>query len=181
MRCHRSDRAECATIVIVTSTPDVHLLAGLNAAGKSTYARQLQQSLPAVRFTLDEWMLRLHNLSYDDPDYPAAAATCRELIWDTAVQVLRTGAPVILDWNLWSRERRAEWVDRAAWIGATCLLHYVKVPLQTALDQALMRTGNTTHKLSPNAIRHLAQLFEPPTKDEGFVLETVTQDGHLEG
>ena len=35
--------------------PRVHLLAGLNGAGKTTFARQLEADLPAVRFTLDEW------------------------------------------------------------------------------------------------------------------------------
>jgi hypothetical protein len=48
--------------------------------------------LPAVRFTLDEWMLRLHNLRYDDPAYPALAESCKSLIWDTALQVLRAGS-----------------------------------------------------------------------------------------
>ena len=153
----------------------MHLLAGLNAAGKTTLARRLQRSLPAVRFTLDEWMLRLHGLSYEHADYPAAAAACREVIWDTAVQVLKTGTPVILDWNLWSRERRAEWVSRAADVGAPCVLHYLKVPLSTALERGRMRADGTAHRLSPDAIRHLAALFEPPTDWEGFVLETVIQ------
>lgn len=34
--------------------PEVHLLAGLNAAGKTTFAKQLERSIPAVRFSLDE-------------------------------------------------------------------------------------------------------------------------------
>jgi predicted kinase len=50
--------------------PRVHLLAGLNGAGKTTFARHLEADLPAVRFTLDEWLLRLHGLRYDDPRYP---------------------------------------------------------------------------------------------------------------
>ena len=156
-------------------SPEVHLLAGLNAAGKTTFARRLERELPAVQFTLDEWTLRLHGLSYDRPGYPAAAAACRELIWDTAVQVLRTGAPVILDWNLWSRERRAEWVGRAADVDASCVLHYLEVPLQTALDQGQATTFSTAHTLSPDAIRHLAALFEPPTDAEDFVLHTVAR------
>ena len=40
--------------------PTVHLLCGLNGAGKTTLARSLEASLPAVRFSLDDWMLRLH-------------------------------------------------------------------------------------------------------------------------
>ena len=68
-------------------------------------ARQLEADLPAVRFTLDEWLLRLNDLRYDDPRYPALADSCKSLIWDTACQVMRAGVDVLLDWNQWSRAR----------------------------------------------------------------------------
>lgn len=48
-------------------TAEVHLLAGLNGSGKTTHARRLEKTVPAVRFTLDEWMLRLHDMKFDDP------------------------------------------------------------------------------------------------------------------
>ena len=48
-------------------------------------------------------MLRLYQLRYDNPHYPARAETCKDLIWDTARQVLRAGVDVVLDWNQWSR------------------------------------------------------------------------------
>lgn len=112
-------------LALVSTFPEVHLLAGLNGAGKTTHARNLEQAVPAVRFTLDEWMLRLHHLTFDDPAYPAAASDCRDFIWDTAVQVLHAGVSIVLDWNLWSREHRSEWVNRAATIGTTCVMHYL--------------------------------------------------------
>lgn len=40
--------------------PTVHLLCGLPGAGKTTLARRLEAGLPAIRFSLDEWMLRLY-------------------------------------------------------------------------------------------------------------------------
>ncbi|MBG6192490.1 adenylylsulfate kinase-like enzyme [Arthrobacter sp. CAN_A212] len=47
------------------SQPTVHLLCGLNGAGKTTRARQLEDELPGVRFSLDKWMLRsFPDLSY---------------------------------------------------------------------------------------------------------------------
>ena len=81
-------------------TARIHLLAGLNGAGKTTLARQLEAELPAVRFSLDEWMLRLHGLSFDDERYPELAEECRALIWDLTAQVVHTGASVVLDWNM---------------------------------------------------------------------------------
>lgn len=154
--------------------PEVHLLAGLNGSGKTAFARELEVSLPGVRFTLDEWMLRLHQLEFDHPDYPAAAARCRELIWTTAVNVLRAGAPVILDWNLWSRARRAEWWNRACAVGAPCVLHYVNVPINVAIIRAAARVDPAAHTLAATDIRHLAGLFEPPSATEGFALHEVS-------
>lgn len=157
----------------VTALPQVHLLAGLNGAGKTTHARHLETALPAVRFTLDEWMLRLHHLTFDDPAYPAAASDCRDLIWDTATQVLHTGVPVILDWNLWSRAHRAEWVHRVTKAGASCILHYLDAPLNEAIRRATNRDNPDAHRLSEDDVRHLAGLFEPPTINEGFVLQVA--------
>jgi predicted kinase len=79
--------------------PTVHLLCGLNASGKTTLAKNLAAALPAVRFSLDEWMLGLFDLRYDEPEYAKARDRCSEIIWQTAVQVLDLGCDVVLDWN----------------------------------------------------------------------------------
>lgn len=60
-----------------------------------------------MRFTLDEWLLRLHSeLSIVDLIYGERAELVRVLIWSIAEQVMRSGADVVLDWNSWSRGRR---------------------------------------------------------------------------
>lgn len=115
-------------------------------------------------------MLRLHRTRFDDVRYPELAERCRELIWSTAAQVLRTETAVILDWNMWSRARRAEAVRRANELGVACHLHYLHVPIETARARAAARTDPTSHRLTPEGIDHLAQLFEPPSVSEGFIL-----------
>lgn len=157
-------------------TPRVHLLAGLNGSGKTTYARHLQAYLPAVRFTLDEWMLRLHGLPYDHPAYPALAESCKSLIWDTAVQVLRADTDVVLDWNQWSRERRREWAAKTRAEGCEPVLHYIRVSLETAIAHATVRNAQTpayAHILDAAAVRHLASIFEEPDEDEGLRVEII--------
>ena len=166
---------------MITVMPDptsatVHLLAGLNGAGKSTFARRLEQECPAVRFTLDEWMLRLHQLSYDDPRYPELAERCQDLIWDVAKQVLVTGTDVVLDWNLWSCARRETWRDKVVASGHHPVLHYLRVPVDTAIRQAGRRRREgvaNAHDLDADAVRHLARLFEAPTAGEGIELRVV--------
>ncbi len=117
----------------------VHLLAGLDGAGKSTYARALERECPAARFTLDEWMLRLYDLSYDDPRYPELSARCQAMIWDLAKQVLVTGTDVVLDWNLWSRSQRHSWRDKVGAVGHHVVLHYLRVPVETAIARVERR------------------------------------------
>ena len=154
----------------------VHLLAGLNGAGKSTHARGLERACPAVRFTLDEWMLRLHRLRYDDPRYPELADRCQDLIWDLALQVLATGVDVVLDWNQWSRARRQTWRDKAVAAGHRPVLHYLPVPVDTAVARVEQRSGRGTdhaHALDASGVRHLARLFEVPATDEGLEILVV--------
>ena len=44
--------------------PTAHLIHGYLGAGKTTFARQLERDIPAIRFSHDEWMVRLYG---DDP------------------------------------------------------------------------------------------------------------------
>lgn len=157
-------------------SPRVHLLAGLNGAGKTTYARHLAAELPAVLFTPDEWMLRLYDLPYDDPGYGDLTRSCRELIWDVAVQVLANGLDVVLDWNCWSRAQRADWSSRAGAHGYRTTLHYLQVPVETAIARAAARAAagaRWAHALDAAAIRHGAGLFEEPGQSEGIELNLV--------
>ncbi len=156
--------------------PTVHLLAGLNGAGKTTHARTLEREAGAVRFTLDEWMLALYRLPYDDPRYADLAQRCTDVIWTTARQVLSAGVDVVLDWNLWSRDRRQAWRERAEAAGCRPVLHYLPVPLDTAIARAegRARAGIAgAHVLNADAVRHLAALFEEPTEDEGVEICAV--------
>lgn len=154
-------------------TAAVHLVAGLNGAGKTTLAKDLAAKLPGVRFSLDEWMMHLHGLSFDDPRYPELAEQCRELIWDMAAQVLRAEVAVILDWNHWSRARRADTVRRAAALESSCELHYVKVPIETAVARAAGRNDPTSHHLTAEGIHHVDDIFEIPEESEGFSLHVI--------
>ncbi|MFP5333680.1 MAG: AAA family ATPase [Actinomycetes bacterium] len=158
------------------SEPTVHLMVGLNGAGKTTHARRLERQCPAVRFTLDEWMLRLHGLPFDAPEYPELSERCQSVIWDVALQVLATGTDVVLDWNLWSRARRATWRDRVTAAGYHPVLHHVQVPLDLAIRRAeerARRQVDGAHVLTVSDVRHLARIFETPGPGEGMELRVV--------
>ena len=149
--------------------PHVHLLCGLVCAGKTTLAKRLAAELPAMRFSRDEWMLRLYGLRHDDARYVAALTPCTRLIWDVALDALRLGQNVIMDWNHWNPERRAESRDRAQSAGFDVVLHYVDVPLEVAVERARHRRADAAgdaHRIDEAGIRHFATIFQPPTAAE---------------
>lgn len=153
----------------------LHLMYGLAGSGKSTLARRLEREQPAVRFTLDEWMLRLHpHLTIEDDAYGELSGSVRELIWSIAEQVLRTGTDVVLDWNAWSCERRAWAVQRAGVVGAPIVLHQLCTPAAESTRRAAERYGTDgvyAHPISRESNEHLAALMEQPEAAEGFRIQ----------
>ncbi len=111
--------------------PRVHAMCGLIAAGKTELAKRLARELPAVRFSRDEWMRRLYDLAHDDPMYVERLPPCTALMWDVALDVLRGGVDVVLDWNHWSRQRRLDARRRAEAAGVDLVVHFVDVPIET--------------------------------------------------
>lgn len=163
--------------------PTVHLLCGYVGSGKTTLARELAARHAAVRFTLDEWMLALHpELAPYDEDYGDRAARCQDVIWGLARQVLALGHDVVLDWSQWSAERRRRWADRAEEAGATTVVHFLDVPLETAITRVTARnrtvetgteteTGADVHRIDPDEMRRFAEtFFEPPHESEGITI-----------
>lgn len=150
----------------------VHLVYGLAGSGKSTLARSLCAYGEGVRFTLDEWMLRLYpSLHFETRAYGAKAVEVRDLIWSIAEQVLLTGSDVVLDWNSWSAERRRWAVDRAAAVDAPVILHKLPASIETASERAQARTERDTqytHPVTHAGNRHLAGLMEEPRNEEGI-------------
>jgi predicted kinase len=149
------------------------LVCGLVAAGKSTLARRLADELPAVRLSRDEWMIRLHGLGYEEPGYVERLGPCTELLWDTALAIVTADASVVLDWNFWSRERRADARRRAAAAGVAVRLHWLDLPVDVAVERARTRLAAQpadAHRIGEDGVRHMATIFEPPEDAEGILI-----------
>jgi predicted kinase len=159
----------------------VHLLCGLPGSGKTTVARRLEAERRAVRFTLDEWMLALFDLTPYDDAYGARAERVRELIWRTAGGVLALGHDVVLDWSFWSRAAREAARQRAEALGANVLLHYVDVPLAVAEERLGERNARTTsgvHRIDLDDLRRFAaEVFEAPGAEEAVPIVLEAEAG----
>jgi predicted kinase len=156
---------------MIPAVPTLHLMCGLVASGKTTLARGLAADLGALRLSRDEWMIRLYGLPHDDPRYVERLDSCTELMWDVAFAVIVTGMDVILDWNFWSRHRRADALARASREGVSVKLHWLDVPVEVAIERAEQRLRDAppnTHRIDADGVRHFATIFQPPDEQEGL-------------
>lgn len=153
-----------------------YLFCGLPGSGKTTLARELERRLHAVRFTLDHRMLTKHALPIFDERYGQLARAEKELIWSEALELLRGGRDVILDWSLWSRRARAEWTSKVVDSGNNYALFFLRVPPEV-LNQRLTRRNNDAtaqaHHIPLDELERFSHVFEPPQLDEGIRFEII--------
>ena len=99
------------------------LMVGLPGAGKTTRAKELAVVHRAVRLTPDEWMIAL----FDGTQPDGKRDVLEGLLVTVALQALRAGISVVLDFGLWSRDERSalRWLARSA--GASAQVVYLPV------------------------------------------------------
>jgi predicted kinase len=137
------------------------LMVGLPAAGKTTKARQLAVEHSALRLTPDEWMIPLFGEPAADGKRDVLEG---RLLW-LALQALRLGTNVVLDFGCWSRDERSaiRWLVQCA--GALYHVVYVPVDQATQLARIAHRQATAPHQTFPMHEADIARwraLFEEP-------------------
>ena len=113
----------------------LYLIVGLPGAGKTLRAKSLAAERSALRLTPDEWMIPL----FGDPQ-PAGKRDVLEgrLIW-LALEALRLGTDVVLDFGLWGRDERSSLRWLAGTVGASSQVVYLPVDRATQLARVQHR------------------------------------------
>jgi len=148
-----------------------HLIFGFIGSGKTTFARKLEQDLPAVRFTRDEWIARLYGNNPPEALFENCLTLVEELIWQTAKSVLDTGSDVILDFGFWSQQSRNAARDRVAAAGAVAKFYRISCPEHIMRARTLERSANLPVDslwIDEPAFDKLKAKFEPMQDDEDF-------------
>jgi predicted kinase len=145
-----------------------HLIHGYLGAGKTTFARRLEASLPGIRFTHDEWMARLYG---DDPpveNFQRFYQRVSEQIDSVWPRCLELGVDVVLDLGFWSRRQRDDVRARIAAMGATSRLYLLSCPDALAWQRIEKRNAglNGSLYISRNTFEELKSRFEPLDADE---------------
>ncbi|MGW2158570.1 AAA family ATPase [Nonomuraea sp. NPDC001699] len=141
------------------------LTVGLPGAGKTTRARQLAKEHHALRLTPDEWMIPL----FGEPEADGKRGVLEgRLLW-LALEALRLGTNVVLDFGCWSRDERSaiRWLAKS--VGASCDLVYVPVDHETQRARIAHRQStdpDQTFLMSETDLLRWRTMFEEPDAAE---------------
>lgn len=153
--------------------PIVYLICGFIGAGKTTFAKKLEEKTGAVRITKDEWSIRLIG---NDPTIDGYAEWDSKIIGlsrDIAFYLAEKGVDVIMDEGFWAKEERAEMKRKVEAVGAKAIMYYVDTPIETIRERVLGRNNNLTKdsfKISREMLDNYLTYWQPPTEDEGYIL-----------
>jgi predicted kinase len=151
----------------------LYFIAGKAGSGKTTLARQLGRSIPAVVICEDEWLSCLGDPIEDLEDYLAAAAKVRRLVESLTKQLLAMHMPVVFDFAGNTPRDRA-WV-RSIFVaaGAGHVLYYIQADDATCKAGVARRNAERPDgvffgEVSEAQIDEVNRYFVPPADSEGF-------------
>jgi len=137
------------------------IVCGLPGSGKTTYAKQLEAKLRAIRFCPDEWMDALALDLWDE----GRRQKIEGLQWQFGQQLLALGLTVIIEWGTWGRSERDALRLRARDLGAAVELHHLSAPVGVLLDR-VQRRGMEDPPIRREHVLQWADAFQTPTAEE---------------
>ena len=160
----------------MTAPPRLLVTCGLPGAGKTTLARRLAASRPAVRLTKDDWMFDLGSDPWDDDLRPRVEARLVGL----ALELLRLERSVVVDFGSWARAERDELREAARAAGAGVELHVCGAPLDEGWRRVQARNAVPPWDACPITREHLeawAAAFQAPDAAELALFDPPPEPG----
>lgn len=124
--------------------------------------RRLAAEQPLVRFCPDEWLTDLGVDLFDEE----FRARLERRMWALALDLLRLGQSVVIEFGSWTRAERDEMRLAARAHGVRVELRFLDAPLDVLIDRVADRSGVGTVPIDRVSMEHYATLFQPPTPAE---------------
>lgn len=147
------------------------LTCGKICSGKTTYSQKLAKELPAVYFSVDELTLLLLGPCPGDilDEY---VEKLEPYFFEKSIELAERGISSVIDVGLWTKAEREDvrkfYGDR----GASCELHYIKIPddewrLRIDRRNADVEAGKAdAYYVDENLLKKFESFFEEPLPGE---------------
>lgn len=145
------------------------LLCGLPGSGKTTLAKQLEISRPALRLCPDEWIASLLADATDTVELGRLRSPVEAIQWDVAKRALVLEIDVVLENGFWSRVERDQYRAQAEQLGARVELRYLEIGRDELWARLSKRNANLppgTFVVTKEQLDLWWSWFEPPTPQE---------------
>lgn len=151
----------------------LHLIHGFVSAGKTTFSRTLEVKTSAIRFTLDEWIVKLYGHNPPADKFAEYSDRVCNLIWQLTEQLLDLGQDVILDFGFWSRADRDEARKFAQSVNAEVKLYSIYCSDEVMKQRTKLRNKNLPNDslwIDDRAFELFKQGYEVLAEDEPHIL-----------
>ena len=146
------------------------IICGLPGSGKTTLAKCLEESLPAFRFSPDDWM--------DALDINVHEGEVREKIeslqWKLGQELLKLGLTIIIEWGTWGRSERDMLREGARKLGAAVELHYLFEPVDVLFER-IQRRGMENPPIKYDDILRWTKIIQVPTEEEMKLFDPASE------
>ena len=152
---------------------------GKMGAGKSTLSKQLAAERNAVRISEDEWLNALYPQQINTfDDYIHYAARVRPLMKQHVINLLKTGAVVVIDFPANTQKQRNWFKQLSQQTNASCQLYYLKSNDELCINRLAKRRIEQPERAqfdTEAVFKAVTQYFEPPTKNEMINAQIIAQ------
>lgn len=146
----------------------VVFMCGPSGAGKTTYARRLENGgMTRLSFDVEMWRRDISTAVLRPEERADIEATLKERL----LILVAEGRDVVLDFSFWSRQMREEWRRLLRPTGVIPETIYLATDRDTVLQRMRKRGGTHSddYALDEQTVARYFDHFEPPTPDEGPV------------
>ena len=147
--------------------PTTYAIHGFIGVGKTTFARQLETQLPALRLNSDEWMVQLYGPDPPEEVFRPGILRVNALLRQLAERVLHLGLHVVLDDGYWTWASRDGLRSWAAELGVPLKLYALILPEAEARRRVRERNAQLgSLYIAPETYDLFWQGFEPLQQGE---------------
>ena len=147
-------------------------ICGKICSGKTSYAKKLAKKEKAIILSIDEVTYDLINNEqgklYDD-----LVIKIGNYLKKKAIEIVKNGANVILDWGFWSKKDRYDISNYFKNNNINYIWHYIEISdklwhesIQKRNNDILKQKNKTDFFINDGLFKKFLGLFEEPNKDE---------------